>query len=390
MISERRLYKLRSRDEDFVVEELIDLPQVEDGRYALFRMTKRKLTTLEALKILARRKRVPLSRISYAGLKDKHGIAVQHLSSPREYDLSIEERNFRVEFLYYIDERLRLGMHLGNRFTITLRKVRRPAYRKFLANVPRFQEAEIPNYYDSQRFGSLRGAQRFLAEEVMRGNYEEALKLHLTSAYRKQKSYIKRIKRFIAEHWGDWTKCRKFLEQERRYENFLEIIAFLEKSEDFVGALRLIPEQLRMLYAASYQSFLWNEALKHMLLSALGKEALEEVEYLAGSLYFPKGEHVHVLREALPKPKLEMPCPESKERIYRVLLRERGLRLKDMRRLEKLGMPIARNERSLLFSAGELCIKEKGVDGNYPWLTLSFWLPPGSYATIVLKALVSA
>jgi len=390
MISERKLYKLRSREEDFVVEELLSLPRAEDGRFSLYRMTKRKLTTLDALKILARKKRIPLSEISYAGLKDKHGIAVQHITAPREYDLSIEEKNFRVEFLYHTDERLRLGMHLGNRFTITLRKVRRDAYRRLLYNIPRFRGAEIPNYYDSQRFGSLRGAKRFLAEEVLGENYEEALRLHLTSAYRKQKSYIKRIKRFLAEHWGDWRTCREFLERERRYENFLEIVAFLEREEDFKAALRLIPEELRRLYAASYQSFLWNEALKRMLLSALGRDALEEVEYLAGVLYFPKLRHVHALRDALPGEKLEMPSPESRERIYAELLGERGFELRDLRRLERLGMPLARNERSLLFSAEDLRLLDRGTDSGYPWLTLGFSLPPGSYATIVLKALVSA
>jgi len=390
MIREKKLYKLRSRDEDFVVEELIELPRDEKGRFSLYRLTKRKLTTLDALKILARKKRVPLREISYAGLKDKHGVTIQHITAPREYDLSIEEKNFKVEFLYHTNHRLRLGMHMGNRFTITLRKVRRDTYRKLLYNVPRFRGVEIPNYYDSQRFGSLRGTSRFLAEEVMRGNYEDALRIYLTSAYRKQKGYIKRMKRFIAEHWGDWHTCRRYLEHERRYENFLEIVAFLEREEDFKAALRLIPEQLRMLYSASYQSFLWNEALKRMLLDALGRSALEEVEYLAGTLYFPKLEHLRELRNALPKRKLEMPYPESRERVYAELLKERGLKLGDLRTLESFGMPLARNERDLLFSPSDLRTLDRGTESGFPWLTLGFTLPPGSYATVVLKALVSA
>ncbi len=390
MIRERKLYKLRSRDEDFVVEEIVSMPRAEHGRYSLYRMTKRKLTTIEALKILAKKKRVALSEISYAGLKDKHGIAVQHLTAPRRYDLSIEERNFKVEFLYHTGERLRLGMHLGNRFTITLRKVKRKAYGRLLYNLPRFKGAQIPNYYDSQRFGSLRGTNRFLAEEVMRGNYEEALRLHLTSVYRKQKGYVKRIKRFIAEHWGDWRTCRRYLERERSYENFLKIVSFLEREEDFEAALRLIPSEMRTLYAASYQSFIWNEALKRMLLEALGSSALEEVEYLAGVLYFPKLPHVHTLKDVLPGKKLEMPSPESRERLFAELLEERGLELRDMRRLEKLGMPLARNERSLLFSPEELRLLDRGSEAGSLWLTLGFILPPGSYATVVLKALVSA
>jgi tRNA(Glu) U13 pseudouridine synthase TruD len=127
-----------------------------------------------------------------------------------------------------------------------------------------------------------------------------------------------------------------------------------------------------------------------MLSSALGRSALVEVEYLAGVLYFPKLRHLHSLSEVLSKQKLEMPSPESRERIYAELLRERGLRLRDLRKLERLGMPLARNERSLLFSARELRLLGKGTDAGHPWLKLSFILPAGSYATVVLKALVSA
>ena len=145
----------------------------------------------------------------------------------------------------------------------------------------------MPNHYDSQRFGSIKGTGEFPAVEIMRESNEGALKLLMASYYRKERSHVKKIKGFLGAHWGQWSVCRKFLEKERKYESFHEIVGYLEENpRDCRGALELSRGSIMELVTSSFQSFLWNEALKEILRRHLRERRLYRVKYAAGYLPF--------------------------------------------------------------------------------------------------------
>ncbi len=390
MLSERSLYKMRMKPEDFVVEELINLKKSDSGSFSLYRLVKKELDTYEALKIISRKAGVPLKAIGYSGLKDKHSIAVQHITVPKKYRLSLKERNIKLEYLFNVDRKLTLGSHTGNRFTITLRRMKKQTFENLLNNLDFLRAVPVPNYFDSQRFGSLRGSRRFIVEEIARGRYEEALKIYLTSRYRKEKGYIKEIKDKIKVNWGSWSELKQSLKLMKRYENFLDIVSYLEKREDYFGGLKLIRRHLMKIFSSAYQSYMWNEALKRILVENLGTGALKEVEYLAGSLYFIKKGYYENFFEEFEGRKLRLPHRENPEPIYQEFLAGRGLKMEDFDILEEFGAAFQKKDRDMFFRAENIRVENKGKEGKGYFLTLSFSLPKGSYATAFLKALAAA
>src|SRR5205823_11146859 len=76
----RRALKLKLSPEDFRVDELVEWREDSGGVHAIYRIRKRKLTTFEAMRLLAARGRVPLDRLSYVGLKDRQGVTTQYVS----------------------------------------------------------------------------------------------------------------------------------------------------------------------------------------------------------------------------------------------------------------------------------------------------------------------
>ena len=72
--------RLKASPEDFRVDELVEWQPDPRGAHAIYRVRKRKLTTFEAMRLIAARCRVPLDRLSYVGLKDRQGLTTQFFS----------------------------------------------------------------------------------------------------------------------------------------------------------------------------------------------------------------------------------------------------------------------------------------------------------------------
>jgi tRNA pseudouridine13 synthase len=389
MLDERKFYKLRTRAEDFIIEELLGKPG-RTGGFGLYLMEKKHLTTLDAVKIVAKKCDIPFRAIGFAGMKDKHALARQFITVPRKYSLKLDEPNLKLRLIGYRRKPLKLGSHRGNKFTIILRKMRPGILERLRRNA--LTEIPIPNYYDSQRFGSIKGSGEFPAVEIMRGNYEGALKMLMTSYYRKERSHAKKIKRFLGQHWRQWSVCRRFLEGERRYENFHEIVSYLEENpEDYQGALGLIRGSVMELVIASFQSFLWNEALKDIMHRNLGERRLYRVKYAAGHLVFHRkraGRNTQFYEEYGEKD-LELPHPGIRgpeAEIYGSLLRRKNLSIKDLKALMgRHGVPDS--GRKMFFRTKKLRIRPL-IKGSDREAFVSFITPPGSYGTIVLKNLL--
>ncbi len=401
-----RNYTLRSRPGDFAVEEIIDLAPKEDGAYGIYKLAKEGLDTYAALKIVAKRIGIPLRAIGYAGLKDRYSRAVQYVSIPRSAGehLDFEERSLSLSFACNSDRPLRIGIHKGNAFTITLRRLNKQTLDLVRSAIEEMKGIPLPNYFDSQRFGSIRGGREFFAAPLVKGDLEGALKLILTGTYRKEKSQIKALKRYLAENWGNWEKCLERLSGRLRYENYYDIFSHLNAHPDnFKGALKLVRQYILKIGISAFQSYIWNEALKRQLVSAMGLENLSSVQYEAGELLFPKNsaEALDRYREFIAgrsDESMRMPHYKVREdnryfQIFQEIAKPMGVELHRLRKLEDFGISLVRGERRMFFEADALRLVSEGAqkDAAAPrsyYATLSFALPPGSYATIVIKALM--
>ncbi len=157
----------RSRPEDFVVDEVAAYPP--DGRpdrHLLVRIEKRGLTTAEAVGRLARAMGVDRRAIGVAGQKDKHALTRQWVSLPwaaRESleaagrGAEIEGPQLRVLEWAAHGQKLRTGHLRANRFILVLRELdvgleeaRRRAEVKLAVLARR---GGLENLYGEQRFG---------------------------------------------------------------------------------------------------------------------------------------------------------------------------------------------------------------------------------------------
>ena len=73
--------KLKRLPEDFQVDERT-AHQPAEGPFALYRLTKRGLGTLEAVAAVGRRWKIPPGRIAWGGLKDRHAVTTSGSPSP--------------------------------------------------------------------------------------------------------------------------------------------------------------------------------------------------------------------------------------------------------------------------------------------------------------------
>ncbi len=150
---------LRSRPEDFRVEEL---PAYEpDGRpgHLLSTLEKRSLTTEEAVRELARQLKVPRAEIGVAGLKDRDAVTRQWVSLPDRATAALPSFSHPAITLgdpHPHSHKLRRGHLRGNRFAIVLRRVSLDlpeAEERARAKLDRLVHAGLRNYYGGQRFG---------------------------------------------------------------------------------------------------------------------------------------------------------------------------------------------------------------------------------------------
>lgn len=154
--------RMRSRAEDFFVEELDGFAASGSGEHLLLSVEKRGMNTAWAAQRIAQWAGVDVAAIGYAGQKDRHAVTRQRFSVhlPRRNAPPLERLSYEGEG----GEALRLlghdwhakklprGALAGNRFVLMLRGVEgeRDAIDARLKTVA---ARGVPNYFGEQRFG---------------------------------------------------------------------------------------------------------------------------------------------------------------------------------------------------------------------------------------------
>jgi tRNA pseudouridine13 synthase len=148
---------LRSTPEDFFVEELMPIELSGAGEHVWLRLRKRGMNTDFTARLLARIAGVPQRTVSYAGMKDRHAVAVQWFSvqmpgrDTPDFAAALPEEIEVLEVARHA-RKLQRGALSGNRFEITLRACvgdRAAALRR----CNEIATLGVPNYFGEQRFG---------------------------------------------------------------------------------------------------------------------------------------------------------------------------------------------------------------------------------------------
>ncbi|MEO0123793.1 MAG: tRNA pseudouridine(13) synthase TruD [candidate division WOR-3 bacterium] len=380
--------KIKVKPEDFVVEEIIDLPISNSGPYTLLKLKKSFWNTLDVIDFVARKFSIAKEKFSRAGLKDRYSLSTQYLTFRGEFKKIVKEKNFILTPIGWVSKPILPGDLKGNRFSITLRDLSENEIEKVYKNYSEICNFGLPNYFDEQRFGSARHRKGFFAKLLMLGHYQGAMKLLLCYPYKEDGRKVKIFKKYCAEHWGDWTGSLSYSPFE-----FKKIILFLKDNpKDFKGAIKRIDKDMLNLYLLAYQSYLFNEIL-YRLIKKFGRETIE-VPYSVGSyLFYHKlldKEEIFDLKIPMINEKIELKGKIGN--IITEVLDQEGIGLKDFK-LNKMRFRGVRFKSFLRpaiifpkdFSIGEA--EQDEIYNNKKKMLIKFILPPGSYATILVKRL---
>jgi tRNA pseudouridine13 synthase len=383
--------KLKQRPEDFEVTESWRFDEDPAGAHFVYLMDKQKLSTFEAVDRICARFKIPRAAVSYCGLKDKQGRTTQLVAIERR-QIELQEPDLRLKPLGRSRAPLSAANTTSNRFAVTVRDLSEEDVARLPAAVAEVRRLGVVNYFDSQRFGSLKHGQGFIVKDLMRGDFEIALKNVLARPSELDRSGDARVKAFWKEHWGEWDRRNPYPGAER-YE---AVVKWLKKHPtDFRGALLRTEPRWRALQVFAYQSWLWNEGVKQYLRDVVGIQRLAAIRYQAGTLLFPReldGPQARLLRDRTfpllaPATRLDDPAVE---RAALSVLRREDMTLADLAVPGTPEIHFEPEDRPLLVHPGRLAVAEAKRDElnrDRLRVNVAFTLPPGAYATLVVKRL---
>jgi tRNA pseudouridine13 synthase len=152
----------RPSPQTFFVEELPAYAPSGLGAHTYLWIEKRGLTTVAAIAEVARRLGVLAREVGYAGMKDRHATTRQWLSAPGVDPVaalasSARDPGVRVLRAERHTNKLRIGHLRGNRFTVRLSEVRDADQGMgILSGLKGLARDGLPNRYGDQRFGVTR------------------------------------------------------------------------------------------------------------------------------------------------------------------------------------------------------------------------------------------
>jgi tRNA pseudouridine13 synthase len=383
--------KLKRLPQDFQVEELAALEPATGGPYALYRLTKRSMGTLEVLEALSRRWRIARPRISFGGLKDRYAIAHQHVSILHGPRRDLRQKSFALAYLGQCPHPFTAESLRGNRFALVIRSLTPAAGDAALAALERVRVEGMPNYFDDQRFGSVGAGGEFVAQPWMAGDFELALRLALAEPNPADRPRHRAEKESLRQRWGDWAAC---LEASPRWRATPALRHLVHRPGDFKGAFARLSGDLRGLYLSAYQGHLWNQMLALLIRERCPQERLFDVRLRLLDVPMFRGLD-QPTREALAA--AELPLPSARVRgepgaeLAERVLAEAGLTLASLRIRAPRENFFARGLRRAVVQPGELThrIEPDDLEPQRQKLTLSFELPRGSFATILVKGITA-
>ncbi|MBK8100387.1 MAG: tRNA pseudouridine(13) synthase TruD [Planctomycetes bacterium] len=385
--------RLKETPEDFRVRELLDFEAVANGEHVVHLLHKEKLSTPEALAMVVQEAGVDRAGIAYAGLKDRQAITDQYISIAGRA-VEISKPHLRLTPVGRTDRPITSRMSRGNAFAIVVRDLRPTDAAQLRRNLPSLQKTGFPNYFDDQRFGSLRHGQGFPMLHIVRGDFELALRRLIATPSPVAISGDVKLKRALHARWGDWDGCRDLA----RGPIWQSLFGWLQQHpDDFRSAIEHLPLRQRVIHAFAFQSVLWNRAVSSLLRGGVGSAQRVRIRTLAGDLigwkYLdPEREQKLVaMRTPLYAPDGDGGS-EPFARATAEVLEELRLHRDDFLRNQIPGMIWKEEPREVLIKPQDLAdvslAPDEMHDGRVA-ATLSFSLPRGAYATMMLKRLLA-
>jgi len=387
--------KLKQRVGDFRVRELLRRDyMVGEGEHRVYRVTKRKVTSDEAARILAREAGVESGEVCLAGLKDRQGLTTQYMSVVRGREVRLSNGDLSIEPVGFARTSLSSEDSLGNAFELTVRALGRGDIHRLRLNLPLMRDFGTINYFDEQRFGNLTHGQGWIYRELCLGNAGKALGDLLGARSPRDDERHRRFKDGLARDWGDWRECR---DHAGRFGAHHSIFEYLAKHDgDFAGAFQHVATRVKLIHLYAWQSHLWNRAVVEYLRKLLPVEERVVIDGgEEGVLLAYRAEPPAALRarRTFPLPGERLEGIEEPEilALFEQVLASEGLQREHMAVTGIPGFALKSEARELFVHPQHLRVRPPEEDNLNPGcaaVRVRFELPRGAYASWVTKRLL--
>lgn len=375
--------------EDFQVDEIPRYPCCGEGEHLYLWIEKINTSTRELLHQLTRSLNIKERDIGYAGMKDSRALTRQMVSVPLSKLDQVKKLEIKGCKILNTDRhtnKLRLGHLAGNRFTITLRGTCPEAVLRTESIFERLQQVGVPNRFGEQRYGVLGNSAR-LGELLLLQRYEEFCSELIGDPELIRNPAWKQAATCYRNH--DLNGACNALPNKMRDERWL--LKTLMKPTSHRDAVLTLQRNLVRLFLSATQSAYFDQILQQRM------PAIDQlmdgdiaVKHINGACFRVDQASTEQSRADLFEISPSAPLFGTKVmlaegqpgQIERAILEKLGLSLDSWKTEAGLKMPGER--RSLRVQLGDAQIKAAGND----FITLSFTLPKGSYATSVLKEII--
>ncbi len=388
--------EIKKQAEDFVVKEItargivlkpdtsytpaaLGIEESRGGKHIAIVLQKRDWNTVDALAAIAKKLGHGRKSISYAGSKDKRAVTVQLAAvfHPSDYDMgAISIKDIKINGFWRSDE-IKLGDSVGNAFDARIRNASAAQNAEKTAGE---LQGRMPNYFGEQRFGSRSNNAR-IGAAILRGNFEEAVMDYLTSTENERNEEVKAARDELKE-------TRDFDAAARNFPKFLrgelKALAYLSRyPKNYANALKMLPRGIAMMFIHGLQSEIFNEELEIRIKE---KDFESPVKAKMDFYGFPDAENCGPQGDfaAIPiigyETKDEELSGYAKDLMARMRISKEDFRAKGIPELAMKG-----SHRVLLSPVRGLFHRAEQDD-----LLLSFSLPKGTYATVLLEEFIKS
>jgi tRNA pseudouridine13 synthase len=384
---------IKQRPEDFFVQEMPLYEPSGEGEHVYCEIQKIGMTTFEAIHRISAALGVSSRDIGYAGLKDARAITRQLFSirgTTPQAVMDLKLPDITAQWAARHGNKLRLGHLAGNRFAIKIRDVNPTDVVKLKPVIAMIQKRGMPNYFGQQRFGRRNNNDR-LGAALVRGDDAKLLSLLLGMP----DPALDDADSVAARRAFDEGKLEESMKRWPNHSRMeMRVLSRLIKTGNPAAAVGTIDEKIRKLYVSALQSRLFNDVLARRM------ETLDRL--LPGDLAWKheNGACFKVVDVTLEQPRCDafeisptgpligyrMTLPESEAlAVETEVFACHGLSSGEFRQEGREQAKGARRPLRVKPADFELAA---GVDEHGGYVTTAFTLPPGSFATTLLRELM--
>ncbi len=384
--------KIKCKPEDFIVEEIANLPLKPKGGFPVYLIKKEGWNTVGLLLELSKKLKIPFVNFSYGGKKDRYGLTRQYITIKGRQIRDLKAKDYSLKLFGFMDRPMGPDLIEANRFEITVRDLTADEIKEVEKEIGIVDLFGYPNYFDDQRFGSFDSEQGFLAQKLLVGHFNGAVKMSLTSIHPQDNKAEKERKRYFSENWKKWELLQKaaVTESEKKVFDFL-----IKNPTGFLPLLKQMPREQLSIYIGAYQAYIWNELLRRFIKQRIASDFKVYPGVCGDYVFYAKldkngFESLRNLEIPTASSKAQMP-DELTDRIYSCILEEPGIKKNMFNKLKIRQVFFKSASRKFLIKPQDFSINtaEDELYAKKTKMILKFTLPRGSYGTMLVKRLFS-